>query len=183
MSWNFSARGEGLETTKQYFEYINQQILPDRIRLGTFPVNILWGNFQNALFSVFDFNYNDNLNPNIQNLRYEKGILIIANDLNLPVFEIIEKDIFQKGIEYVSGNSRQTDFNKNYRIRTNFQIDLNRFFAANISQIFENSDIVRVLCNGKMFCIFFRRDMAEMPNLSRIQFQLNTAWQLAMNLR
>lgn len=179
MNWNFSLRGEGFETAKPYFEYLNQQILPDRIRLGVFPVNILWGNAGNALFAAFDYNYNNNLNSSNYNLRHEKGVLFVSKDLNLPAFEISEKDFLSKGFAVISGDSALSNFAKDYQIKAQNPIIEDKLYASEIAQIFENRKIVRALGNGNMLCIFFRRTAEDLPDLSRIQSQLNVVWQMA----
>lgn len=181
MNWNFSVRGEGFEAAKNYFEFINQQILPDRIRLGVFPVNILWGNSENALFAVFDFDYNTNPNSSNYNLQREKGVLLVSKNLNLPHFEAVEKDFLVKVIDSYAGNL-SSNFAKNYRITTNEQTVTAKFHAPEIARFFENSGIIRALGNGNLLCLFFRRDAEELPDLSRIQMQLEAVWRLAKNL-
>jgi hypothetical protein len=179
MNWNFSLRGEELETAKPYFEYLNRQILPDRLRLGVFPVNILWGNAENALFAAFDYNYNNNPNSNNYNLRHEKGFLLVSKNLNSPAFEILEKDFLSKGFAVISGDSISSNFARNYQIKTQNPSIADKLSASEVAQMFEDSEIIRVLGNGNMLCVFFRRTAEDLPDLSRIQFQLNIVWQMA----
>lgn len=183
MNWNFSASGKGIESTKPYFEYINRRISPDRLRFGAFPVNILSGNIENTFFAVFDFNYNDNLGSKNYSVRCEKGILFVTKNLNLPDFEVVEKNVFSQGFDFVAGNPPSSNFNKNYQIKTNDRKIVKKLHAPEIAQMFKNSDIIRALSNSDFLCLFFRRNVEEPPNLSRIQYQLNTVWHLAKSLK
>ena len=153
-NWNFSARGEGLENFKSYFEYINQQILPDRIRLGTLPVNILWGNSENDFFASFDFTYNNFIGQeNNRPPQYEKGVLLISRRLNLPAFTINRKDFLKEN--YVN------------------------FLGTDVCQIVGQNKIVRVLGNKNMLILFFPKEATELPDLDKIRYRLNLLWKIA----
>lgn len=179
MNWKFSPRGEELETAKPYFEYLNQQILPDRIRLGVFPVNILWENTGNSLFAVFDYNYNNNPASNHYNLRHEKGFLLISQNLNTPGFEISEKNVLSKEFAVFSGNRQSPDFAEHYQIKAQNQAIADKLSASELTQIFENSGVIRAIGNGSLLCLFFRRNIKELPDSSQIQSQLKLLRQTA----